>query len=160
MTYSLLFISSKCFNLSSIISEGIRLTSYRLAPSPDPSLTIKFYERTPEQQAVLGYAVDLSQAGEVGDEISSQERNTPADGTRRVPHGSIGSTTSQRAIAQGNSAQIAEALFRYSAPEEVQYLFRSSFPPPRLVLFLLLSFLFCENVGYLQNYKRGNFIVE
>ncbi|KAH7839253.1 hypothetical protein Vadar_001811 [Vaccinium darrowii] len=90
-----------------------------LAPSPDPSLTIKFYERTPEQQAVLGYAVDLSQAGEVGDEISSQERNTPADGTRRVPHGSIGSTTSQRAIAQGNSAEIAEALFRYSAPEEV-----------------------------------------
>ncbi|KAG5553919.1 hypothetical protein RHGRI_011702 [Rhododendron griersonianum] len=89
------------------------------APSPDPSLTIKFYERTPEQQAILGYLVDPSQGGELGDEILSQEINTTADETRREPHGSIGSTASHRAIAQGNSAEVVEALFRYSAPEEV-----------------------------------------
>ncbi|XP_058209090.1 uncharacterized protein LOC131322015 isoform X2 [Rhododendron vialii] len=89
------------------------------APSPDPSLTIKFYERTPEQQAILGYLVDPSQGGELGDELLSQEINTTADETRREPHGSIGSTASHRAIAQGNSAEMAEALFRYSAPEEV-----------------------------------------
>ncbi|KAF7145616.1 hypothetical protein RHSIM_Rhsim04G0157300 [Rhododendron simsii] len=89
------------------------------APSPDPSLTIKFYERTPEQQAILGYLVDPSQGRELGDEILSQEINTTADETRREPHGSIGSTANHRAIAQGNSAEIAEALFRYSAPEEV-----------------------------------------
>nr|BAB09120.1 zinc finger protein-like [Arabidopsis thaliana] len=34
------------------------------APSPDPSLTIKFYERTPEQQATLGYVANPSQAGQ------------------------------------------------------------------------------------------------
>ncbi|KAE9455601.1 hypothetical protein C3L33_12491, partial [Rhododendron williamsianum] len=90
------------------------------APSPDPSLTIKFYERTPEQQAILGYLVDPSQGGELGDEILSQEINTTADETRREPHGSIGSTASHRAIAQGNSAEMAEALFRYSAPEELK----------------------------------------
>ncbi|KAI8560502.1 hypothetical protein RHMOL_Rhmol04G0261300 [Rhododendron molle] len=89
------------------------------APSPDPSLTIKFYERTPEQQAILGYLVDPLQGGELGDEILSQEVNTTADETRREPHGSIGSTASHRAIAQGNSAEMVEALFRYSAPEEV-----------------------------------------
>lgn len=83
-------------------------------------MTIKFYERTPEQQALLGYLADPSQRGELG-EILSQEINTTADETRRAPHGSIGSTASHRAIAQGNSAEMAEALFRYSAPEEVQY---------------------------------------
>ncbi|KAJ6926285.1 Zinc finger protein ZPR1 [Populus alba x Populus x berolinensis] len=31
------------------------------APSPDPSLNIKFYERTPEQQVALGYQVGQSQ---------------------------------------------------------------------------------------------------
>ncbi|QCD82861.1 zinc finger protein [Vigna unguiculata] len=59
------------------------------APSSDPSSTIKFYERTPEQQASLGYLVD-----------STQIEGTHVD-------------------AQSNSAEMAEALFRYTAPEEV-----------------------------------------
>ncbi|XP_045791093.1 zinc finger protein ZPR1-like [Trifolium pratense] len=65
------------------------------APSSDPSLTINFYDRTPEKQALLGYQA------------------------REEPHGSVGATAGHRAIAQSNSAEIAEALFRYTAPEEV-----------------------------------------
>lgn len=34
-------------------------------------------------------------------------------------HGSVGLRAGRRAIAEGNSEEIAEALFRYSAPEEV-----------------------------------------
>ncbi|THG15363.1 hypothetical protein TEA_009456 [Camellia sinensis var. sinensis] len=63
----------------------------RFAPSPDPSSTITFYKRTPKQQESLG----------------------------REPHGLIGAAAGQRAIAQGNSAEFDESLFRYSAPEEV-----------------------------------------
>ncbi|XP_004506722.1 uncharacterized protein [Cicer arietinum] len=65
------------------------------APSSDPSLTIKFYDRTDEKQALLGYQV------------------------REEPHGSVGAAAGHRAIAQSNSAEIAEALLRYTAPEEV-----------------------------------------
>ncbi|KAL6992036.1 hypothetical protein U1Q18_010147 [Sarracenia purpurea var. burkii] len=89
------------------------------APLPDPSLNIKFYERTPEQQALLGYLVDPSQVGELADEASLEVINTTADQTSIEPHGSIGAAAGHRTIAQGNSVEIAEALFRYSAPEEV-----------------------------------------
>ncbi|KAH6796109.1 hypothetical protein C2S51_037095 [Perilla frutescens var. frutescens] len=87
------------------------------APSPDPSLTIKFYERTPEQQAALGYLADPSQ-GEPGIENNLDGTNTVSR-TQEEPHGSVGARAGRRAIAQGNSAEIADALFRYSAPEEV-----------------------------------------
>ncbi|KAA8544772.1 hypothetical protein F0562_019524 [Nyssa sinensis] len=89
------------------------------APSLDPSLTINLYERTPEQQASLGYLVDPSQLGELGDQASSKEINNAPVQIQREPHGSVGAQAGHRAIAQGNSAKIAEALFRYSAPEEV-----------------------------------------
>ncbi|XP_059625151.1 uncharacterized protein LOC132268317 [Cornus florida] len=89
------------------------------APSPDPSLTIKFYERTPEQQASLGYLVDPSQVGELGDEASPEETDNASLQIDKEPHGSIGAAAGHRAIAQGNSVEIADALFRYSAPEEV-----------------------------------------
>ncbi|KAL5577603.1 hypothetical protein UlMin_019302 [Ulmus minor] len=89
-----------------------------LAPSPDPSLSIKFYERTPEQQAMLGYPVGPSQTGGHGDEASI-EPNFASSQVQREPHGSVGATAGHRAIAQSNSAEIADALFRYSAPEEV-----------------------------------------
>ncbi|KAK4399517.1 Zinc finger protein ZPR1 [Sesamum angolense] len=79
-------------------------------PSPDPSLTIKFYDRTPEQHAALGYLADTSQ-GEPGAENIPQRQEEP--------HGSVGARAGRRAIAQGNSTDIADALFRYSAPEEV-----------------------------------------
>ncbi|EPS68844.1 hypothetical protein M569_05924, partial [Genlisea aurea] len=75
-------------------------------PSPDPSLTVKFYERTREQQATLGYLVDTS--NEVAITESFEER-----------HGSVGAKAGRRAIARGNSSEITDALFRYSAPEEV-----------------------------------------
>ncbi|OMO62157.1 Zinc finger, ZPR1-type [Corchorus capsularis] len=89
------------------------------APSPDPSLSIKFYDRTPEQQASLGYLVDSSQVVESSSGASMEETSNTVDQVRRQPHGSVGAVAGQRAIAQSNSAEIAEALFRYSAPEEV-----------------------------------------
>ncbi|TYI60905.1 hypothetical protein E1A91_D10G136700v1 [Gossypium mustelinum] len=86
------------------------------APSPDPSLSIKFYDRTPEQQASLGYLVDPSQ---LNADAAMEETSNDVDQIRRQPHGSVGAAAGQKAIAQSNSAEIAEALFRYSAPEEV-----------------------------------------
>ncbi|KAF3451100.1 hypothetical protein FNV43_RR07189 [Rhamnella rubrinervis] len=80
------------------------------APSHDPSLSIKFYERTSEQHSLLGYLVDSSQAG---------DHSNGADQVQREPHGSVGASAGHRAIAQSNSSEIAEALFRYTAPEEV-----------------------------------------
>ncbi|CAI9760036.1 unnamed protein product [Fraxinus pennsylvanica] len=85
-----------------------------LAPSPDPSLTIQAYERTREQVASLGYL-----AGEPTTETSEEGTNNVSDQIQREPHGSVGARAGRRAIAQGNSAEIAETLFRYSAPEEV-----------------------------------------
>jgi zinc finger protein len=84
------------------------------APSPDPSLTIKFYERTPEQQATLGYVANPSQAGQ-----SEGSLGAPSTKTAYVPNGTIGATAGHRAIAQSNSTDISDNLFRYSAPEEV-----------------------------------------
>ncbi|XP_027345533.1 zinc finger protein ZPR1-like [Abrus precatorius] len=89
------------------------------APSSDPSLTIKFYERTPEQQASLGYLVDSTQIEGTHDEAPEGGEDVTADQARREPHGSIGAAAGQRAIAQSNGADIAEALFRYTSPEEV-----------------------------------------
>ncbi|KAK8663600.1 hypothetical protein V6N13_083409 [Hibiscus sabdariffa] len=88
------------------------------APSPDPSLSIRFYDRTPEQQASLGYLVQPSQLNEHVAEASMGETNNDVDQIRGQPHGSVGAAAGQKAIAQSNSAEIAEALFRYSAPEE------------------------------------------
>ncbi|KAG6398152.1 hypothetical protein SASPL_139607 [Salvia splendens] len=87
------------------------------APSSEPHLTIKFYERTPEQQAALGYVADLSER-EPGVENNLDGSNSVSV-TQEEPHGSVGAIGGRRAIAQGNSAEIADALFRYSAPEEV-----------------------------------------
>ena len=88
----------------------------RCAPSSDPSLSIKFYERTPEQQAALGYVADTSQR-EPGVENLDGSNNVSL--AQEEPHGSVGARAGRRAIAQGNSAEIADSLFRYSAPEEV-----------------------------------------
>lgn len=83
-------------------------------------MSIKFYERTPEQQASLGYLVDSSQTADHRDGTS--EPNSSSNQVRREPHGSVGAAAGHRAIAQSNSAEIAEALFRYTAPEEVELL--------------------------------------
>ncbi|KAL6546227.1 hypothetical protein OROMI_021948 [Orobanche minor] len=87
------------------------------APSPDPSLTIKFYERTPEQHAALGYVADTSQAQPTAENCLQDASDAPQK--QEEPHGAFGAGAGRRAIAQGNSAEIADALFRYSAPEEV-----------------------------------------
>ncbi|OIV93319.1 hypothetical protein TanjilG_23091 [Lupinus angustifolius] len=87
------------------------------APSTDPSLTIKFYERTPDQQALLGYLADPTQI--THDEAQAVDEAGVSGQVRREPHGSIGAAAGHRAIAQSNSAEIADALFRYTAPEEV-----------------------------------------
>ncbi|KAL0854561.1 hypothetical protein Bca101_059713 [Brassica carinata] len=79
------------------------------APSPDPSLNIKFYERTPEQQAALGYLANSSQS----------ERDQVVAPSSAIPHGAVGATAGHRAIAQSNSTDISDHLFRYTAPEEV-----------------------------------------
>ena len=84
-------------------------------------MSIKFYERTPEQQAALGFLVDPSQTADDRDGISTEEPNSASDQVRREPHGSVGAAAGHRAIAQSNSAEIAEALFRYTAPEEVEF---------------------------------------
>ncbi|KAF2616572.1 hypothetical protein F2Q68_00039698 [Brassica cretica] len=81
------------------------------APSPDPYLHIKFYERTPEQQAALGYLSNSSQTGQ-------PERDHPPSAAA-IPHGAIGAAAGHRAIAQSNSTDISDNLFRYTAPEEV-----------------------------------------
>ncbi|PON74170.1 Zinc finger, ZPR1-type [Trema orientale] len=88
------------------------------APSHDPSLSIKFYERSPEQQALLGYLVDPSQTGDNRDGASTK-LNGGSDQVHQEEHGSVGATAGHRAIAQSNSAEIAESLFRYTSPEEV-----------------------------------------
>lgn len=84
------------------------------APSPDPSLTIKYYERTPEQQALLGYVADSTQ-----NEGAHAGETMVARRAGGHPHGSVGAVAGHRAIAQSNSAAIADAFFRYSSPEEV-----------------------------------------
>lgn len=94
----------------------------RYAPSPDPSLSIKFYERTPEQQATLGYSVDPSQSGDHREGISMEQISGASDEVRREPHGSVGATAAHRAIAQSNTAEIVDTVFRYTAPEEVRQL--------------------------------------
>ncbi|CAM0943544.1 unnamed protein product [Alopecurus aequalis] len=92
------------------------------APSSDPFLSVSFYERTSEQQAALGFLVDppAGESAEPMQNVPTGESNT--GGLQRVPHGSVGAVAGRRAIAQGNSDEIAASLFRYTAPEEVDTL--------------------------------------
>ncbi|KAK1319716.1 hypothetical protein QJS10_CPB04g01917 [Acorus calamus] len=93
------------------------------APSSDPSLVLKFYDRTPEQQESLGFLVDPSsvegQRGTGDEEAYREGRANALDGSGR-PHGSVGAVAGSRAIAQGNTEEVAAALCRYSAPEEIE----------------------------------------
>ncbi|KAL0912773.1 hypothetical protein M5K25_016176 [Dendrobium thyrsiflorum] len=94
------------------------------APMQDPSLSIKFYERTPEQQATLGFLAETSEEIERHSESNSptDEKRLPGIGVQEFSHGSVGAIANRHAIAQVNSDQDAEALYRYSAPEEVETL--------------------------------------
>ena len=80
-------------------------------------LSLRFYERTSEQQAGLGFIAEpTNQPGESSQDASTVEAKS---GVLRMPHGSVGAVAGRRAIAQGNSDEITAALYRYSAPEEV-----------------------------------------
>jgi len=85
------------------------------APSSDPLLSVRFYERTREQQVALGFLAEPEQPGEPAGGSSS-------GGLQSEPHGSVGAAAGRRAIAQGNPDEVAAALCRYSAPEEVDVL--------------------------------------
>lgn len=123
----------------------------RFAPSSDPLLTIKFHERTPEQQALLGYLVDSTQIEGTRDEAPGGEEAVAAEQMRREPHGSVGAKAGHRAIAQSNTADIAEALFRYTAPEEVYY--AEMFSTSTNVLSFLL---FDHSVSYCLLFLTGD----
>ena len=69
----------------------------------------------------LGYSVESSQTGDRHDGTSAEEQTSTSNQVRREPHGSVGAAAGHRAIAQSNSSEIAEALFRYTAPEEVEF---------------------------------------
>ncbi|KAL2634270.1 hypothetical protein R1flu_005749 [Riccia fluitans] len=101
------------------------------APAKDPLLSAHHYERTPEQQGQLGFVSEGTAeqpsttqsentiaSGTDNRNEQSRMRYTPA-GTTREPHGSVGAIAAHKAIAEGSSAEVAAALFKYSAPEEV-----------------------------------------
>ncbi|RLN42624.1 hypothetical protein C2845_PM01G27500 [Panicum miliaceum] len=90
------------------------------APSSDPLLSVRFYERTREQQAALGFLAEPEQHGE--GVLPASAVGSHSSGLQSEPHGSVGAAAGRRAIAQGNPDEVAAALCRYSAPEEVDVL--------------------------------------
>ncbi|KAL9260792.1 Zinc finger protein ZPR1-like protein [Drosera capensis] len=100
---------SNCACIAFIDVSFCLLYMFILAPSPDPSLTMIFYERSPEQQAALGY---LAQSSLLHDTNKAEIANGVCETGKREPHGAIGAKAGYRAIAQANSAEIADALFR------------------------------------------------
>ncbi|CAN6309236.1 unnamed protein product [Urochloa humidicola] len=90
------------------------------APSSDPLLSVRFYERTREQQAALGFLAEPEQPGQAVLPASAVGSNS--GGLQSEPHGSVGALAGRRAIAQGNPDEVAAALCRYAAPEEVDVL--------------------------------------
>lgn len=90
-------------------------------------LSTEYYDRTSEQQEALGFLAQSTSSTEPSEAIPEARaaasdhkrvKYAPA-GTTRLPHGSVGAIAAHQAIAHGNSPEIAEALFKYSAPEEV-----------------------------------------
>ncbi|KAL5990861.1 hypothetical protein ACLOJK_011766 [Asimina triloba] len=120
------------------------------APSADPSLLIKFYDRTPEQQASMGFLADSSSHGgeldtQIGNEAESNERHH--DGLNGEPHGSVGAVAGHRAFAQGNSEEVAAAFFKYSAPEEEPPLFSIMSEIPYFQEVIVMAST-CDACGY------------
>lgn len=101
--------------------------SCRNAPASDPLLATHYYDRTEEQHAALGFLAEThdspsaNQTGHIGASASERRHGYTPAGTTRVPHGSVGAEGAHRAIAHGNTDTVAAALFKYSAPEEVDF---------------------------------------
>lgn len=107
--------------------ESLMYPSCRYAPNSDPLLSTVYYDRTSEQQEALGFLGQPTSSTETSEAIPERSA-APSDhkkvkyspaGTTRLPHGSVGAIAAHQAIALGNSPEIAESLFKYSAPEEV-----------------------------------------
>eukprot|EP00249_Psilotum_nudum_P018275 c26725_g2_i1 orf=300-1175(-) len=91
-------------------------------------LSVCFYERSPEQQARLGFFADTSLTAEPALSLQNalcdksarleKQGHAPA-GTTKVSHGAVGAERTYKAIAQSNSEKIDATFFKYSAPEEV-----------------------------------------
>lgn len=81
-------------------------------------MSITFYERTKEQQASLGFLVESS-LEDPETQVNTNAETNDANMTHGEPHGSVGALAGRRAIAQGKTEEVATALCRYSAPEEV-----------------------------------------
>lgn len=117
------FMPYKWSHVKFLVVHLILYIHCRLAPSLDPLLSIKFYERTKEQQASLGFLVESSPEEEperqVDRDALAEENNVNV--VQREPHGSVGALAGRRAIAQGKAEDVAAALCRYSAPEEVKF---------------------------------------
>ncbi|KAL6636876.1 hypothetical protein ACP70R_024448 [Stipagrostis hirtigluma subsp. patula] len=92
------------------------------APSSDPLLSVKFYERTREQQAALGFLAEPQTEQSAEAVVPASAVQSGSGGLQGEPHGSVGAVAGRRAIAQGNPDEVAAALCRYSAPEEVDTL--------------------------------------
>lgn len=93
---------------------------YRYAPSPDPLLSTVHYNRTHEQQEATGFLDQPTSSTEEAPAASpyGNVKYVPA-GTTKLPHGSVGALGAHQAIAQGNTSEMSDAIFKYSAPEEV-----------------------------------------
>ncbi|KAH7424111.1 hypothetical protein KP509_12G090400 [Ceratopteris richardii] len=89
------------------------------APAPDPLLSVKFYDRSKEEQEALGFLVDSGGEESQIDRTSEEKHKYIPAGTQKLPHGTVGASLAHRAIAQGTSEDVAATLFKYSAPEEV-----------------------------------------
>jgi zinc finger protein len=118
------------------------------APKPDPLMTTHNYARTDEQNVQIGAMSeetmmqhrDEAGLGSVQEEPSTAGNRNASEGgvsssmperepryvkagTRyvagMVPHGTVGATRMHQAIAEGSSEAVSQALFKYSAPEEV-----------------------------------------
>nr|ABF70002.1 zinc finger (ZPR1 type) family protein [Musa acuminata] len=90
----------------------------------DPAGNSFIENPTKEQQASLGFLVESSPEEETERQVDrdalAEENNVNV--VQREPHGSVGALAGRRAIAQGKAEDVAAALCRYSAPEEVDTL--------------------------------------
>nr|GEY10105.1 ubiquitin-activating enzyme E1 1-like isoform X2 [Tanacetum cinerariifolium] len=135
-TSTAMAIGLVCLELYKVIDEGLKVEDYlntfanltlsvffmaepvplksrqatsdlsQLLQSASLCITRCFYKRTRYQQASLGYVIDPTQSSEVSSEAVLSSQGTVE------PHGLIGSLAGGRAIAQCNTAEFSEALFR------------------------------------------------
>jgi hypothetical protein len=91
-----------------------------------------YYDRTREQQEALDFLAQSTSSTENNDANSMaapESAAVPSDHKRvkyapagtSLPHGSVGALMAHQAIAHGNALKMADAIFKYTAPEEVRF---------------------------------------